>query len=162
MINSPIAQTPEQVKRKELRKVKFMSFHAKYPFSIVAWIERQPDRTFWRVMVDKLLPPEQRVLIIAGKGLHVRPPVCAQDLTDCWFRAAWTMLVRPIGDRDEGDFTAKELAKAFGIPLTRYQGLIDRERAWSRRPKAKPLRVQLARLTAGQPDIADLYNRLIK
>lgn len=160
MITSPICQT---TKATALRARKFKYFLAKYPSAFEAWVERQPhqsDRTFWCAMADPFLLPVIKVLISRGQAVWV--PVSSQDLWDCWFRAAVTMLVRPIGDREQGDFTAKELAQAFGIPLSRYQGLVDKERAWRTRPTIKPPKVQRRGLIAGQPDVEDLFVRLIK
>jgi hypothetical protein len=111
-------------------------------------------------MADPFLLPVIKVL--TSRGQEVRAPVSSQAMWDAWYRAAVTMLVRPIGDRESGDFTAKELAKAFGIPLSRYQGLVDKERAWRSRPTIKPPKVQRRGLIAGQPDVEDLFVRLIK
>ncbi len=164
MTKPPVYQptlSSEQAQIKALRKSKFDAFAKKYPLALVAWIERQPDKTFWRAMFDLMLPPDRRILIVTGKGRKISLPVSAQDLWDCYYRAALTMLVQPKRGRPKGDFTEIELASAFKINPGRYRNLVTREKAWLRRVKIKTFVIDLPALTASQPDIEDLRVSLL-
>lgn len=155
MTRQPIYRTSERVKA--LRAQKFRVFKHRYPSPFYAWVERQrfqSVRRFWAATMDPYTLPELKVLLAVG-----HEPVTSQELWDCWFRAAVTMLVHPLRGREQGDFTARELALAFGISLTRYQALVEKEKKW-RKPDPKP--VVRPGLMAGQPDIEDLYIHLIK
>jgi hypothetical protein len=161
MTNSPIAQpikARDQIRIKARRLSQFKAFLIKYPSAFYAWVERQRSqsvRRFWAAMMDPYLLPELKVLLTAG-----HEPVSSQDLWDCWYRAAVTMLVHPKLGRVKGDFTEVELADAFGIARGRYRNLVTKERAWLKRPTIKPPKVQRRGLIAGQPDVEDLIVRL--
>jgi hypothetical protein len=159
MITSPICQikTP---KATALRTRKFKDFRAKYPSAFYAWVERQSSksvRRYWAAVLDPYLLPELKVLLAPA-----HEPVTSQDLWDAWYRSSLTCLVHPKRGRLVGDFTDKELAQAFGIKPGRYQGLVEKEKAWRKRPHLDPKPMVRPGLIANQPDIEDLIVRLFK
>lgn len=148
------------------RKSQFGSFLEKYPSPFWAWLERQRSpsvQRYWRAMLDPLFLPEIKVLL--DPGLDYRP-TCSQDLWDAWFRAAYTMLVKPIRGRVDGDFTTKELAAAFGINPGRVQGQTDKEKAWRKRSLPKPpepVRVgRIVKRSGIELDLGDVYLEALK